>query len=557
MAIYQITTANSVLTTADQQPAFRSDSPGADTLIVDAGAYLKATGADSIAAYLNDTLAWTVQINGLVHSETDVGLYMEINNAPASSVSVGVGGEIRGSIAACYNPMNLINAGFIYGIETGVYATAAAAQTIRNAGTIYGGILSFAGSPFADTVTNTGFFEGDMQFDDGADLFINSNVIFDNVDMGMGDDAVTNAKGATISGDLALGGGHDRFTNIGGISGSAFAGEGNDTIVNKGHFAKDVFLGNGANSLTSSGFIGGLVFGGTGSDIVKNSGTIAGVVDLGGGDDSFTGGNAIETLVDGAASDTVKLGGGDDFYFAIGAFNQTEDGTDVIDGGAGFDSYNATSAVDSVYINLDNKAHDFSPFQPGAGLIAGSTATGVGLSVDTIRNFEAVVCAAGSDIVYGNATANLIVGGGGFDTLAGFGGNDVLIGGDGGDALWGGIGRDYLTGGAGVDYFQFAAIAESTVAPAGRDAIMDFESGIDFIDLRPIDANTRNGPANDIFTFIGTAGFSKTPGELRIWAPAGMQIVEGDVNGDGKADFSIEVVTTAATLQLTAADFLL
>jgi hypothetical protein len=36
-----------------------------------------------------------------------------------------------------------------------------------------------------------------------------------------------------------------------------------------------------------------------------------------------------------------------------------------------------------------------------------------------------------------------------------------------------------------------------------------------------------------------------------------MQIVEGDVNGDGKADFSIELTTTAATLQLTAADFLL
>jgi Ca2+-binding RTX toxin-like protein len=375
--------------------------------------------------------------------------------------------------------------------------------------------------------------------------------------MGIGDDTVTNSKAAVMHDDIRLGGGHDTLANSGSIGRSVEGGEGNDTIKNTGAIGKDVLLGNGLNSLTSSGTIYGQVSGGSDKDVVKNSGLIDGIVDLGGGDDNFTGGRHTEIVIDNAASDIVKLGGGDDFYFGIGNFNQAEDGLDLVDGGAGFDSYNAASATDSVYINLDNKPHDFSPFLPGAGLIAANTATGIGLSIDTIRNFEAVVGGAGSDIIYGSASGNLIVGGDGFDTLAGFGGNDVLIGGDGGDALWGGAGRDYLTGGAGADFFQFAAISESRLTLATRDAIMDFESGLDLIDLRPIDANSKSRTTDDAFTFIGDQAFSKVAGQLRAYAITGGQIVEGDVNGDGKADFSIEVVATPATLTLTAADFLL
>jgi hypothetical protein len=480
MAIYQITAANSVETDAFEDHAFDSGTPVADTLIIDAGAYLKANDTRGYGAILDNTYAWTVRINGLVHSETAPGIYLVEDNAEVSTITIGKDGVVYG-VFGIYNksPTNITNAGRITGAINAIEAENAGAHTIKNTGTITGRDYSILTGASTDAVTNSG----------------------------------------KLDGDVSLNGGSDRLTNSGLIIGSLFGGEGNDAV--------------------------------------KNSGSITGTVDLGGGDDSFTGGNRTEIVVDGAASDTVKLGGGDDFYFSIGNFNQAEDGVDVIDGGAGFDSINAASATDSVYINLDNKAHDFTPFLPGAGLIAGNTATGIGLSVDSIRNFEHVVCGSGSDIVYGNATGNLLVGGGGYDTLAGFGGNDVLIGGDSGDALWGGIGRDYLTGGEGVDYFQFAAIAESKLTATTRDAIMDFESGIDRIDLRPIDANTKAGKADDAFSFIGAANFSKTPGELRIWAPAGMQIVEGDVNGDGKADFSVEVVTTQATYQLTAADFLL
>ncbi|HSX73581.1 MAG TPA: protease, partial [Shinella sp.] len=68
-----------------------------------------------------------------------------------------------------------------------------------------------------------------------------------------------------------------------------------------------------------------------------------------------------------------------------------------------------------------------------------------------------------------------------------------------------------------------------------------------------MDASTKSGGDQD-FTFIGTAGFHKKAGELRYEKKGGDTLVHGDVNGDGKADFSI---TIDASLSLKASDFIL
>ena len=88
---------------------------------------------------------------------------------------------------------------------------------------------------------------------------------------------------------------------------------------------------------------------------------------------------------------------------------------------------------------------------------------------------------------------------------------------------------------------------ESTAA--SRDTLA-FTSG-DRIDLSFIDAIAGTS-ANDAFTFIGSAAFSNTAGELRASQSGAQWIVEGDVNGDGTADLVI-AVTGAATL--AAGDF--
>jgi serralysin len=147
------------------------------------------------------------------------------------------------------------------------------------------------------------------------------------------------------------------------------------------------------------------------------------------------------------------------------------------------------------------------------------------------------------------------------DILFGFGGNDTLDGGAGGlDRLLGGAGKDVLTGGPGIDGFQYLALSDSGITEATRDLIADFEPGIDKIDLHVIDANTTNAAGtNDAFTFIGTnVPFTGSAGQLHaFWDAIGSQIVEGDVNGDAKADFSIEIADPTHAITLSNASFVL
>jgi serralysin len=94
--------------------------------------------------------------------------------------------------------------------------------------------------------------------------------------------------------------------------------------------------------------------------------------------------------------------------------------------------------------------------------------------------------------------------------------------------------------------------AEHVVAIAadpshGTDRILDFDAAEgDRILLRKIDADISTS-ADDAFAFIGTAAFSGTAGELRAVATHGgaVQRIEGDVDGDGVAELTIDVVTEA------------
>jgi parallel beta-helix repeat protein len=172
---------------------------------------------------------------------------------------------------------------------------------------------------------------------------------------------------------------------------------------------------------------------------------------------------------------------------------------------------------------------------------------------------QVIIGTEDDDILNGGNGHDYIEGGGGDDVLRGKNGNDVLIGGDGNDqlfggngddVLFGGMGTDILHGGRGKDTFVFTNIAESRPGQ-GRDSIEDFTQGEDKIDVSRIDAIA--GGSNDAFVFIGTAAFTAA-GQLRQFESGKGIIVEGDVTGDGKADFQIAVQTQVA---LTHEDFIL
>ncbi|MEE3100912.1 MAG: M10 family metallopeptidase C-terminal domain-containing protein, partial [Pseudomonadota bacterium] len=149
---------------------------------------------------------------------------------------------------------------------------------------------------------------------------------------------------------------------------------------------------------------------------------------------------------------------------------------------------------------------------------------------------------------FGLAGKDKLIGGGGADILHGGRGKDKLLGGGGQDVLHGGLQTDKLVGGRGADVFLFQTLRDAGRDGAG-DRIVDFGRGADLIDLSGIDADAI-ARGDQAFTFIGAGDFSETAGELRQID----NLVQGDVNGDGEADFELRLLNGAL---LTSDDFVL
>ena len=137
------------------------------------------------------------------------------------------------------------------------------------------------------------------------------------------------------------------------------------------------------------------------------------------------------------------------------------------------------------------------------------------------------------DTLQGQGGDDRIYGGFGGDYLSGAAGRDTLIGGPGKDILYGGAAADLLTGGSGADIFRYASASDSRVT-SGVDLITDFRSSEnDKIDLRLIDGG--NG------SFIGSNAFNGVAGEVNSRIRGGNTFVSADLNGDARADFTVEL----------------
>ncbi len=117
-----------------------------------------------------------------------------------------------------------------------------------------------------------------------------------------------------------------------------------------------------------------------------------------------------------------------------------------------------------------------------------------------------------------------------------------------------GAGRDAVYGGTGADQFIFRTGELAGATTATAELVHDFsQADGDQLNLDGLDAN-RTITGRQDFTFIGTAGFSGTAGELRYEHTNGNTFVSGDTNGDGTADFMIRL---DGLHTLTSGDFVL
>lgn len=359
--------------------------------------------------------------------------------------------------------------------------TPVADVTIGKTGDVFGGDSGLLFKEEAGSITNRGTISGGQDGITGSSSSVSQAFI---INSGL-------IQGGTDGLNLGLGT-HtiiNSGTIRGGQSGSAIVSAGEAHLTNSGRLEGDVsFGGNTDDTFTDFKKVGHLI---------KN-GAVSGIVDLGSGDDHFSGGANGEKVRDGDGSDFYKLGGGNDTYIS-GVAGGAND-VDTVDGGKGVDTYDASQATAPVTVTLSP------PF-----------ASGTDIGFDNITGFENVIGGSGSDFLFGNSAANTLIGGAGGDELKGFGG------------------RDILTGGADADTFAFSKLGDSGTKASTRDVITDFsQSDGDAIDL--IDLETS---LSLTLFFVDRAQFTHTAGEIRESFSGGNTIVSADVNGDGKADFSI------------------
>ena len=261
------------------------------------------------------------------------------------------------------------------------------------------------------------------------------------------------------------------------------------------------------------------------------------------------GGNGVDLVTGGAQSDTFLFGENGQF----GA-------SDVVNGGPGGSNdqlglrgnYTITFGagqligIESIAL-VSSQDTRFGPL--GSVFNYNLTMNDGNVSAGQMMTVDAAPLRGGETLTF-NGAAEL----NGAFRVAGGAGNDSIIGSAGGDILIARGGADTMTGGGGNAEFRYTETAYSTVAV--HDSILDLTVG-DLIDLSRIDANS-NVAGNDAFAFIDGAAFHGVAGELRAFNTGGNNwTVQGDVNGDGSADFELLVTTGDGHILTGTGDFVL
>ena len=303
--------------------------------------------------------------------------------------------------------------------------------------------------------------------------------------------------------------------NSGVISGTFasldFAAGLTSTVTNRGSLIGDVTLTLGDDLFdTVGGTVTGRVFGGAGNDMFSVSDPQAQIFEA-------IGEGSFDHILSTVSFSLLNVGEVENLTLLGTAADGTGNALDnIITGNIAANRLFGEGGIDQIY-GAD-----------GADLLDG------GLDDDIL--FGGI----GDDRLVGRTGADTLNGDDGEDMLVGGGGNDNLVGGEGDDTMIGGAGRESLTGGTEADQFVFRAITDSGTTTQTRDIIADFQAGLDVLVLSAIDADAAVA-GNQAFIFLGTGAFTGAAGQVRYFLSGATLIVEGTVNADLVADFSIRL----------------
>lgn len=327
---------------------------------------------------------------------------------------------------------------------------------------------------------------------------------------------------------------------------------GSAAINGTGNGLSNVIVGNtGANMLqglagadTIEGGLGNdTIDGGAGVDTARYLGTNPVTVSLarpgpqvtGQGTDILT---SIENLVSGAGSDLL-VGN------ALANRLSAGDGNDTLRGWGGADTMSGGRG-DDIY-STDGRAIIIEGYAAGTDSVYSSKTYALAANVENlVLTGTTAINGTGNALanwVGGNSGANILTGGAGNDTIAASAGADTLIGGDG---------RDILRGGAddaARDVFLFRSAVESRAGTA-RDVIFDFQSGVDDIDLRALDANVKLA-GDQAFAFSGQTARANAVWYVKLGSDL---LLRADIDGNTSFDFEVHLKALGT---LVARDLLL
>ena len=201
------------------------------------------------------------------------------------------------------------------------------------------------------------------------------------------------------------------------------------------------------------------------------------------------------------------------------------DGDNVINGGRGADVMIGGKGDDTYYVDhVDDRVIEYSG--GGVDRIFSS------VSYDIAGTYvQSLILTGDQDLnATGNSLRNTLIGNSGDNILNGKGGRDTLIGGEGADVLYGGDAWAEAN-----DTFRFDDVSHSHAGAADR--IMDLRND-DIIDLSRIDADTTSA-GNQAFDLVDRLEGQAGQLALTYDAASGYTMLQGDVDGDGQADFLV------------------